>query len=110
MKITSFSMPKTKPVQVGLHGVLGYIQTAGNLVKGDAIALLKADPFIRLYLCYNKAMCLFQIFTLNGKNQLPLPQGDDYTDVGGRVIQEKLPRAGERVETLFQSNKQGTLS
>jgi len=26
---------KRKPTQSGLHGVLDYIQTAGNLVKGE---------------------------------------------------------------------------
>lgn len=71
-------------------------------MEGDAIALLKVDPFIRLHTDYSKK------FSSDSKNNPPLSQGGDYTDVGGRVMQEKLPRAGERVETLFQSNKQGT--
>ena len=86
MKITSFSMPKTKPVQVGIHGVLGYIQTAGNLVKGDAIALLKVDPFIRLMIHYNKTNHYSQTTTRHsptGKNQLPLPQGEGWGEGKG---------------------------
>lgn len=61
---------KRKPAQGGLRGVLDYIQTAGNLVKGDAIALLKVDPLIRLYSNYNKTIHSFQVALLKGKNHL----------------------------------------
>ena len=59
---------KRKPTQSGLHGVLDYIQTAGKLVKGDAIALLlKVDPLIRLNPSYNKIIQLFQVVSLKDK-------------------------------------------
>ena len=49
-----------KPAQGGLHGVLGYFQTAGNPQMGDTIALLKVDPFIRLPLDNSKKTNNFQ--------------------------------------------------
>jgi len=74
---------KRKPAQGRLHGVLAYIQTAGNPQKGDTIALLKIDPFIRLPCHYCKTSNFFQMCILNTKNML---------------------------ETLFQNNKHGVLS
>ena len=68
---------KRKPTQGGLRGVLDYIQTAGNLVKGDAIALLKVDPLIRLYFDYNKKHASI------GKNNPPLPQGEGWGEGKG---------------------------
>jgi len=58
------NLDKKKPAQGGLHGVLGYIQTAGNLLKGDAIAPLKVDPFIRLCINFNKNNYFYQILLL----------------------------------------------
>lgn len=61
-------LEKRKPAQGGLHGVLGYFQTAGNPKRGDPIALLEADPFIRLYPDYSKKLCLFQFERQTRKN------------------------------------------
>ena len=59
---------KRKPAQGGLHGVLGYFQSAENPKKGDSIALLKVDPFIRPCSYYSKCYCFFQLRKLKGKN------------------------------------------
>ena len=69
-----------KPAQGGLHGVLGYIQTAGNLAKGDAIAPQKVDPFIRLRSEYNKSIFLFQITRPNAKNKFSFLRGEGKSD------------------------------
>jgi len=61
---------KRKPAQGGLHGVLDYSQTAGNPKKGDPIALLEADPFIRPYPDYSKKTCFFQCKGLVSNNDL----------------------------------------